>query len=129
MIFTLARFFSCGIWLLAGLFKLTHFKFTTADMARRGIPAPALFLVITLALELGGSALLFANLQVWLVALLWIAFIIIATPVYHCRFIEGGKIFFPEFVQFGKNLSLIGGLFALVALDPAQPAWLTKLFV
>ncbi len=129
MLFTLARLFSCGIWLLAGLFKLAHFKPTTQDMASRGIPAPALFLVITIAIELGGSLLMLANLHVWLVALAWIAFILIATPVYHMKFIEDGKIIFPEFVQFSKNLSLIGGLIALIALDPAQPVWLAKLFV
>ncbi|TRZ69368.1 MAG: DoxX family protein [Rhodocyclaceae bacterium] len=124
MLFTLARYLTCGIWLLAGLYKLTHFKATTEDMARRGIPFQAFFLVLTLTLELVGSALLFTNVLVWLVALLWIGFIIIATPIYHGRFIEEGRIFFPEFVQFGKNLSLAGGLLALIALDPAKPAWL-----
>lgn len=124
MLFTLARFFSCGIWLLAGLYKLTHFKHTTADMARRGIPFQAFFLVITLILELAGSAMMFANIDVWLVALLWIVFMIIATPIYHGKFVLEGMIFFPEFVQFSKNLSLAGGCFALIALDPAKPAWL-----
>lgn len=124
MIFTVARIFSCGIWLLAGLFKLTHFKPTIDDMANRGIPFQRLFLVITIALELGGSFMLMANVNVWLTALLWLAFLIVVTPVYHGRFIEDGKIFFPEFVQFGKNLSLAGGMFALIALDPAKPAWL-----
>jgi len=125
MLFTLARYLTCGIWLLAGLYKLTHFRATTQDMASRGIPFQAPFLALTLTLELAGSALLFGNLLVWLVALLWIGFIIVATPVYHGRFIVEGRIFFPEFVQFGKNLSLVGGLLALLALDPAKPAWLT----
>ena len=129
MIFTLARFLSCGIWLLAGLYKLTHFQLTTEDMARRGIHAPVLYLLITIALELGGSALLIANVHVWLVALTWIGFVIIATPIYHGRVLEQGTIVFPEFVQFGKNLSLIGGLLALIALDPAKPVWLNNLFV
>ena len=124
MLFTLARLFSCGIWLLAGLFKLTHFKATTEDMASRGIPYQVFFLVLTLTLEMAGSALMLANAYVWLVALAWIAFIVIATPVYHGRFIVDGKIFFPEFVQFSKNLSLIGGALALIALDPAKPVWL-----
>lgn len=127
MLFTLARFLSCGIWLLAGLYKLTHFKHTTADMARRGVPYQAFFLGLTLMLELGGSALLFANVYVWLVALSWIGFMIIATPIYHGKFIVEGKIFFPEYVQFSKNLSLAGGLIALALLDPALPGWLRTL--
>ncbi len=124
MLFTLARFLSCGIWFLAGLFKLTHFKHTVADMADRGIPYQTFFLVITVTIELGGSAMLFANVHVWLVALVWIAFMIIATPIYHGKIIVDGKIFFPEFVQCGKNISLAGGLIALALLDPALPAGL-----
>ena len=124
MLFTLARIFTCGIWLLAGLYKLTHFKGTTEDMARRGIPFQAFFLVITLFIELAGSALLVANAYVWLVALVWIGFIIVATPIYHGKCIIEGKIHFPEYVQLSKNLSIAGGLFALIALDPAKPAWL-----
>lgn len=128
MLFTVARFLSCGIWFFAGLFKLTHFKHICADMARHGIPFQAFFLILTIALEIGGSALLFANVQVWLVALLWIGFMLIATPIYHGKFIVDGKIFFPEYVQFSKNLSLAGGLIALAALDPALPGWLRTMF-
>jgi putative oxidoreductase len=124
MLFTLARIFACGIWLLAGLYKLTHFKGTTEDMASRGIPIPAFFLCITLAIELIGTALLMSNSLVWLVGLVWIGFVIIATPIYHGKFIREGVIFFPEFVQFSKNLSIIGGMLALMALDPNKPAWL-----
>jgi len=124
MIFTLARILTCGIWFLAGLYKLTHFKATTEDMARRGIPYQSFFLVLTIALELGGSVLLFVNSHVWLVALAWIGFMIMATPIYHGKFIEAGKIFFPEYVQFSKNLSLAGGLIALALLDPTLPGWL-----
>lgn len=127
MLFTLARIFACGIWLLAGLFKLTHFKGTTEDMAQRGIPMPAFFLVITLLVEFGGTFLLFTNSLVWLVALVWIAFVIVVTPIYHGKFLVDGVINFPEFVQFSKNLSIIGGMFALLALDPNKPAWLLAL--
>ena len=128
MLFALARFLSCGIWLLAGLYKLTHFKHTTQDMSRRRIPYASFFLIITLLLELVGTASVFTSNYVWLVAILWIIFMIIATPIYHGKFIQEKKIFFPEFVQFSKNISLVGGLIALAALDPALPVWLKNIF-
>jgi uncharacterized membrane protein YphA (DoxX/SURF4 family) len=124
MLFTLARIFACGIWLFAGLYKATHFKGTTEDMAQRGIPMPAFFLVVTLAIEFGGTYLLFTNSMVWLVSLVWIAFVIVVTPVYHGKVLVNGVINFPEYVQCSKNLSIIGAMFALMALDPAKPAWL-----
>jgi uncharacterized membrane protein YphA (DoxX/SURF4 family) len=124
MLFTVARVLTCGVWLLAGLYKLTHFKHTTQDMASRGIPFQTFFLLITLIIELAGAALVMANAWVWLVALVWLGFIIVATPIYHGKIIQEGKIFFPEFVQLSKNISLAGGCFALIALDPSKPAWL-----
>jgi len=124
MLFTLARIFSVGIWLFAGLYKLTHFKHTTEDMAARGIPLPTLCLILTLIVEFGGTLLLFTNNYVWLVGIVWLGFLIVATPVYHGKIIQNGKIFFPEYVQFTKNLSIAGGVFALMALDPNKPAWL-----
>lgn len=124
MIFTLARFLSCGIWMFAGLYKLLHFRRTTEDMKSRGIPHPAFALVITLVLELVGSVMLFTNAYVWLVVLFWIGFIILATPFYHGNFVRQKTIFFPEYVQFFKNVSIVGGLLALAALDPALPALL-----
>jgi uncharacterized membrane protein YphA (DoxX/SURF4 family) len=124
MLFTVARVLTCGVWLLAGLYKLTHFKHTTQDMASRGIPFQTFFLLITLIIELAGTALVMANAWVWLVALVWLGFIIVATPIYHGKIIQEGKIFFPEFVQLSKNISLAGGCFALIALDPSKPAWL-----
>ncbi len=127
MSFTLARFLSCGIWFFAGMFKLTHFEHICEDMAKHGIPYQAAFLVLVIVLEIGGSILIFANVQVWLVALSWIGFMLIATPVYHGRFVVNGKIFFPEYVQFSKNISLAGGLIALATLDPALPGSLRAL--
>ena len=113
---------------MAGLYKATHFKQTTEEMADKGIPAPAFFLVLTLFLELVGTAMMFANVYVWLAALLWIAFTIPATPIYHGKFLAGETIIFPQFVQVGKNLSIIGGLLALAALDPTLPSGLKSIF-
>ena len=128
MSFTVARFLSCGIWFFAGMFKLTHFRHICADMAKHGIPFQPMFLVLVIILEIGGSALIFANLHVWQVALSWIGFMLLATPIYHGKFIVDGKVFFPEYVQFSKNISLAGGLIALAALDPALPAGLRAAF-
>jgi putative oxidoreductase len=120
-----ARLLTCGIWVAAGLFKATHFDATVAEMAHHRIPWPAPVLVCVLALELAGSGLLVANLYVWAVALAWIAFMVPASFIYH-GFLAGGKIDFVQYVLFWKNVSIAGGLIALILLDPTRPSWLLR---
>jgi uncharacterized membrane protein YphA (DoxX/SURF4 family) len=129
MVFTLARFLSGGAWLLGGLYMVTHFKQTRQVMSSKGVPAASFFTVLTLVIQLGGAIMVFSNNYVWLTALVWIAFTILATPLYHGKFIENGTIVFAHYTQVGKNLSLIGGLLALAALDPALPTILRTFFV
>ena len=44
---------------------------------------------------------------------------------YHGRFVTpAGGIDFVQYLLFWKNVSIMGGLVALILLDPARPAWL-----
>ncbi|MCL4187013.1 MAG: DoxX family protein [Rhodobacteraceae bacterium] len=121
----LARVLSCGIWVGAGLWKLTHFRLFTAKMAHLGFPLPAAAAAAVIATELAGTALLVLGLWVTGVALVWMAFTLWATWLEHRRILAAdGTLLFPEFVQVCKNASILGGLVMLVLLDPARPAWL-----
>jgi hypothetical protein len=62
---------------------------------------------------------------VWAVCIAWLAFLVPATWIYHFRFMmKDGAIVFPQFVTAWKNVSIAGGLFALLLLDASRPAWL-----
>lgn len=126
-VYELARVMSCGVWLFAGLYKALHFTDTVADMKLHHLSMGRYLLPVVLLMEMGGCVLLLANIQVWAVALVWIAFTIPATMLYHLPIRVAGTIVFPQLVQFSKNLSIIGGLLALMMLDPAKPAWLRTL--
>ena len=123
-VYLLIKALSCGVWLLAGLYKALHFTETVADMKLHHLPQARYLLPVVLLMELGGCVLVMANIQVWAVALVWIAFIIPATMLYHWPIRVNGAIVFPQLVQFSKNISIFGGLLALLLLDPAKPAWL-----
>ncbi len=125
--YAVARFCSIGIWLMAGFYKAWHFEATVEEMAERHhIPWPRTVLVLVLALEFVGSLCLVADYCVWLVALAWIAFAIPATWLYHLRFMitPARGIDFVQYLLAWKNLSIAGGLIALILLDPSRPAWL-----
>ena len=121
-----ARFFSCGIWIAAGLYKAAHYEQTVKEIADHGIPLPRLVLPLVLLTEFAGAAMLIADFHVWAACLWWIAFMIPASWTYHAKFMftrEGG-IDFVQFLLFWKNVSILGGLVALILLDPGRPAWL-----
>jgi putative oxidoreductase len=123
--YLLARVLTCGIWVAAGAHKATHYQANIAEMGHLGVPAPRLVLPLVLLLEMVGALLMVVDEYVWLVSLAWIAFMIPASWLYHFKFMmKDGTIVFPQFVTGFKNVSIAGGLLALVLLDTSRPAWL-----
>ncbi len=71
--------------------------------------------------------MLVADLYAWAVTLAWIAFLISASLIHHGTVITADRhIDFFRFVLFWKNISPMGGLLALMLLDPGRPAWLLR---
>jgi len=123
--YLVARILTCGIWIGAGLYKVTHFEHTINEMTELGIPLARLALPIVIALELVGSAMIIIDYLVWAVCLAWLVFLVPASYIYHFRFIlEKGTIVFPQYITFFKNVSIAGGLIAIIMLDASRPAWL-----
>ena len=124
-VYLLARILTCGIWIAAGGYKVTHYEHTIAEMQGLGIPLARIALPIVIALELVGSTMLIADVYVWAVMLAWLIFMVPASYIYHFRFmIKDGTIDFGQWVTFWKNVSIAGGLLALILLDTSRPAWL-----
>ena len=123
--YLLARVLTCGIWVAAGLHKATHYQANIVEMGHLGVPWPRLVLPLVLILEMVGATLMVVDKYVWLVSLAWTLFMIPATWLYHVKFMmKEGTIVFPQFVTGWKNVSIAGGLLALVLLDTSRPAWL-----
>ena len=123
--YLVARVLACGIWVAAGAHKATHYQANIVEMGHLGVPSPSLVLPLVLTLEMVGAVLMVVDEYVWLVSLAWIAFMIPATWMYHFKFVmKDGAIVFPQFVTGWKNVSIAGGLIALILLDESRPAWL-----
>ena len=120
-----ARILSCGIWVAAGLHKATHYQANIVEMTHLGVPLPRIVLPAVLVLEIVGAAMLIFDYAVWAAALAWLVFLIPASYIYHFRFmVKDGTINFPQFVTGWKNVSIAGGLLALILLDASRPVWL-----
>lgn len=121
----LARLCTCGLWAATGTYSVFHYKETMAHMSTHHIPWPKYVLVLVLVMKFGGSLLLITNQFVWVAVLAWMAFIIVATLLFHSKLHDQeGRFIFPEMIQFSKNVSMVGGLLCLLLLDPGKPQWL-----
>jgi putative oxidoreductase len=124
-VYLIARILTCGIWVAAGLYKLTHYEHTINEMQGNGIPLSRLALPVVILLELAGSVMLVSDYFVWAVSVAWLVFMAPASYVYHVRFIvKDGTIDFGQYITFWKNVSIAGGLLAVILLDPSRPGWL-----
>ena len=128
------RLLACGVWLSVGLHKSFNSDFHIAGLEAHGITIlPGVLLGLFILLEIGGSILVLMNKYVWAVCLGWICFIIPASFLYHTvwvgEYAAGNYTGAPfyDMANFVKNVSIFGGIIALMFLDPNKPAWLNKI--
>ncbi len=109
------------LFIVSGVWKITHFAVTTAYFTRVGMPAAEAMAVIAILVELGGGLMLAVGWRVRWVAWLLALFVIVATGVGH-RFWEVDPAqYFNQLNHFLKNLAVIGGLVILGSLGKTRP--------
>ncbi len=79
-------------------------------MAKQGFPAPSLFAVLAVIIELGGGLLLLVGYQTRLVALGPAIYLLVAALIAHTNFSDGNQL-----SHFMKNMAIVGGALAFVA--------------
>src|SRR5262249_59155383 len=79
-------------------------------MASLGVPAPSLFVLIAIVVEVGGGLLIAVGYQTRAVAFLLGVYTLVAAFIGHFQFADPN-----QFQHFMKNIALIGGSLALVA--------------
>lgn len=102
----LARFLVALIFIMSGVGKIFSFADTAAMMGQSGFPAPWLFLIGAILLEVGGGVLLLVGYQIRLAAVLLIAFIIPATIIFHASGLPAQD----QVIATLKNLAILGAL-------------------
>jgi putative oxidoreductase len=108
---------SAGIWLMVGFYKIMHVEKMVGVVRAHSIPFPVLAFWLSVAAELGGGVILLFTPQIWIACAVWILFMLVATPIFHGHAFSGKAIDYPQYVQIGKNLSIAGGLIALMLND------------
>jgi putative oxidoreductase len=75
-----------------------------------GFPAPSLFLVGAIVLEIGGGLLLLSGFKARIGALMLIVFLIPATLIFHVASLGDPALVQTEMIQIFKNLAILGAL-------------------
>ena len=106
----IARILLAQLFVVSGLGKVMAFSKTAAFMAASGLPMSRVLLVLTLALELGGGALLILGWKARWVAAAFFGFTLLSALVFHQFWSAGPAHFTDQLNNFMKNLSIMGGM-------------------
>jgi putative oxidoreductase len=113
VVLLLARILLGAIFVISGWGKLMGLSAFAAGLQRNGVPAPDVMAVVGACVEFFGGVAIVLGLWSHFVALLMVAFAIVATLISH-RFWEfEGAQRVAQQTNFMKNLAIMGGFLVL----------------
>ena len=114
------RILLAAIFVHAGFGKITGFAGTVGYVASAGVPMPEVATALAIAAELGAGLMLVGGFKARYAALAIAAFTIVTTLVYHRYWELPAAQQLPQFVNFWKNVSIVGGLMLVYAFGPGR---------
>lgn len=118
IILLLGRLAMAAIFVPSGFSKLTHLGTFAASLANHGLPAPYLLAIVGAATEFFGSICVALGYGVRYVALLMAIFTTVAALLSHHFWDMQGAAHATQYVQFMKNMAIVGGFLILFAAGP-----------
>jgi putative oxidoreductase len=112
------RILLAAIFVLSGFSKITGFAGTAGYIASKGLPMPEVLTALTIALELGGGILLVIGYKARWVALAFFLWLIPTTFIFHKYWGIDPAQSQAQFVNFWKNVSIMGGMLLVFAFGP-----------
>jgi putative oxidoreductase len=111
-----SRAFVALIFIISGLGKVAAFAAVAGMMGGAGFPAPSLFLLAAITIEIVGGTLLLLGWQTRPAVIALIIFLIPATIVFHVLPMSaGGQAMQTQMVEVLKNLAIMGALLKFLA--------------
>ncbi len=111
----LARFLVALIFIMSGVGMVFGFVQTAAMMQGVGFPAPSLFLVGAILLEIVGGIFLLVGYKTRWASLALIVFLIPATLIFHAANLGDPAQTQMQMIQVLKNLAILGALLKFAA--------------
>lgn len=118
----LGRLALAAIFVPSGFGKLTHLDAFAHTLAGRGVPMPGLMAVIAACVEFFGALAVVLGLKTRYAALLMAVFTAVAALIAHRFWQLEGPARDMQYIQFMKNVAIIGGFLCLFAAGPGAYA-------
>lgn len=116
-----------GRWALAAIFVISGAnKFlggidgVAAGIAAKGLPSALALAIAAAAVEIIGGLLIVLGWQTRVGCVLLIVFTVVASYFFHDFWAVAPEQYQAQFIQFMKNVAMIGGLFILYAAGPGR---------
>jgi putative oxidoreductase len=106
----------------SGFGKLAHLDAFAHTLAGRGVPMPGLMAVIGACVEFFGSLAVVLGLKTRYAALVMAVFTAFAALIAHRFWQLDGPAHDAQYIQFMKNVAIIGGFLCLFAAGPGAYA-------
>lgn len=116
----LGRILLAALFVQSGFSKIAGFAGTAGYIASKGLPFAEVLTALTIAIELGGGLLLVLGWKTRWAALAMIAFLIVITPIFHGYWALPADPGHMQYINFWKNVSILGGMFVLYAFGPGR---------
>lgn len=116
----LGRIALAAIFVLSGYGKLTGFDGTVGYIGSKGLPMPQVLAGIAILIELGGGLALIVGWKVRWVAVAFIVFLLVITPIFHAYWAVPPEQMMGQQINFMKNLAILGGMLLLLGFGPGR---------
>lgn len=109
-----ARLLLGGAFAFAGLRNIVNRKLLTSLIGARGMPLPAITLWLGITLQIIAGVMIICGIQVSLAALILLAFLLAATPMFNNFWDHHGLDRANRINGFVANIAIAGGIFGLI---------------
>lgn len=120
MLAPLGRLLLGGLFLAAGIGKVTTFAGTSGYIASKGLPLPDVLAALTIVLEIAGGLAVIVGYYARLAALALAVFSVAAAVLFHNFWAMPAAAQQMQQAMFLKNLAIAGGLLMVTAFGPGM---------
>jgi putative oxidoreductase len=116
----IGRILMSVIFITSGVGKLIGFSATEHMIDSKGVPLPEVATTIAILIELGGGLAILLGWKTRWVALAFVLFLVVITPIFHGFWRMEGAARAANHINFMKNLTILGGFLLLYAFGPGR---------
>jgi putative oxidoreductase len=114
-IFFTGKLLLCLFFLLSGFSKIFRNKMMVEYASSKNLPMPAISVILAAVIELGGALAVIIGYQLAIASLILFIYLIPTSLIFHNFWAASETEKQNQFINFMKNLAIMGGLLLLAA--------------